>query len=163
MFDSLREEEEGFGGRLSPSRFDSVAALTWGTTINPMRYLVKARIKPGQEKALLQAIEQGRLGQGSVAGDEYLRNMAEARTSGDTARWVEVCYCDTPLAEERPYWEEYFELLDVKDAHPRSKCRDLNGTEPWACSDCDCTKRLEGKLRERGKPFVETLHENSER
>ena len=34
-----------------------------------MRYLVKAKVKPGKEKPLLEAIESGRLGQGPVAGD----------------------------------------------------------------------------------------------
>ncbi len=46
-----------------------------------MRYLVKAKVKPGKEKALLEAIESGRLGQGSVAGDEYLDDMQKARLS----------------------------------------------------------------------------------
>ena len=64
----------------------------------------------------------------------------------ETARWVEVCYCPTPLQEERPYWEQYFELTRVQDAHDRRKCRDENGTEPWACGECDCTARLEHKL-----------------
>ncbi len=73
------------------------------------------------------------------------------------ARWVEVCFCDTPLAEERPYWEEYFELLAVKDAYPGKNCRELNGVEPWACSNCDCTERLEERLRTRGKPFLKSL------
>jgi hypothetical protein len=69
-----------------------------------MRYLVTARVKPGWEADLLRAIEAGSLGAGSVAGDEYLRNMESARLCGDgTARWVEVCFCDVPLAEERPY------------------------------------------------------------
>jgi hypothetical protein len=69
-----------------------------------MRYLVKARVKPGQEKALLTAIEKGTLGQGSVAGDEYLHNMREARAAVDgTTQWVEVCFCNVPLEEERPY------------------------------------------------------------
>src|SRR5580765_7122420 len=76
-----------------------------------MRYLVKAQVKPGREKALLRAIADRTLGQGSVAGDEYLHNMQQARLADDgTARWVEVCFCATPLAEERPYWEEYVEL-----------------------------------------------------
>ena len=76
-----------------------------------MRYLVKARVKPGHEKALLQAIDQGTLGKGSVAGDEYLHNMREARlVANGTAHWVETCFCQTPLQEERPYWEKYFEL-----------------------------------------------------
>ena len=123
-----------------------------------MRYLVKARVKPGREKALLRAIQEGTLGKGSVAGDEYLHDMKTARVTDEgIAHWVEVCFCDTPLAEERPYWEEFFDLVTVKDAHSRKKCRDLNGTEPWACCDCDCTERLEAKLRITGSSFLEKL------
>jgi hypothetical protein len=123
-----------------------------------MRYLVRARVKPGHEADLLGAIEQETLGQGSVAEGEYLRNMREARLcAGETARWVEVCYCPTPLEEERPYWEEYFELTRVQDAHDRRKCRDENGSEPWACGDCNCTVKLEEKLKKSGTPFLESL------
>ncbi|HTR65589.1 MAG TPA: hypothetical protein VMH85_07440 [Terriglobales bacterium] len=123
-----------------------------------MRYLVRASVKPGCEQALLDAIERETLGRGSVAGDEYLRNMREARVLPDaTARWVEVCYCPTPLQEERPYWEEFFELRRVQDAHDRRNCRDHNGSEPWACGDCDCTHRLEEKLKAEGTPFLESL------
>src|SRR5688500_224113 len=119
-----------------------------------MRYLVRARLKAGRADALRHAIEEETLGCGSVAGDEYLRNMQDAQRSDDGAvRWVEVCYCPTPLEEERPYWEEYFELVKVKDAHARRNCRDENGTEPWACGECDCTVRLEERLRQSGCPF----------
>jgi hypothetical protein len=125
-----------------------------------MRYLVTARVKPGREAALLKAIEDGTLGAGSVAGGEYLRNMTDARLREDgSLRWVEVCFCATPLAEERPYWEEYFELVKVQDAHTRSRCRDENGTEPWACCDCDCSRKLEDRLAARGRPFLEVLRE----
>ena len=96
-----------------------------------MRYLVRARVKPGRETDLIEAIEQETLGRGSVAEGEYLRNMQDARLYADgTARWVEVCYCPTPLQEEQPYWEQYFDLTRVQDAHDRRKCRDENGTEP---------------------------------
>jgi hypothetical protein len=123
-----------------------------------MRYLVTARVKPGKEADLLRAIEDGTLGTGSVAGDEYLRNMREARLCEDgKAKWVEICFCATPLAEERPYWEEFFELVQVKDAHARQRCRDENGTEPWACCDCDCTNRLEAWLSGRGQSFLDVL------
>ena len=123
-----------------------------------MRYLVKARIKPGREAALERAIDEKTLGKGSVAGDEYLWDMAQARVDQrQSVTWVEVCFCQTPLAEERPYWEEYFELLSVKDAHARRNCRDLNGQEPWACCECDCTKRLEERLAKIGEPFLEKL------
>jgi hypothetical protein len=126
-----------------------------------MRYLVKAKVKPGRESALLQAIQDGSLGHGSVAGDEYVYDMEQARLAEDgSAHWVETCFCSTPLQEERPYWEEYFQLLSVKDAHNRKHCRDWNGTEPWACSNCDCTKRLEQRLSQRGESFLEQLKRN---
>jgi hypothetical protein len=123
-----------------------------------MRYLVTARVKPGRERALLDAIEAGTLGRGSVAEGEYLRNMTDARIRTDgTLRWVEVCYCDIPLNEERPYWEEYFDLVRVQDAHGRHRCRDLAGSEPWACSECDCTDELEQRLQNQGEPFLAAL------
>ena len=119
-----------------------------------MRYLVTARVKPGRREALEEAIDTGSLGAGSIAGSEYHDNMATARELADgRVKWVETCFCATPLAEERPYWEEYFELLSVSDAHARSRCRDANGSEPWACCDCDCTERLEQRLSTQGKPF----------
>lgn len=123
-----------------------------------MRYLVTARLKPGQSEALESAIDEGRLGEGSVAGDEYLHNMDAARLLEDgRIQWVETCFCPTPLAEEREYWEEYFELQKVQDAHARSRCRDLNGEEPWACCDCDCTDRLEARLASKGCRFLDKL------
>jgi hypothetical protein len=115
-------------------------------------------VLPGRERALLKSIDDGTLGQGSVAEGEYLRNMADARLCEDgTARWVEVCYCPTPLLEERPYWERFLELTRVQDAHDRRRCRDHNGEEPWACGECDCTARLEKKLEKSGKPFLRSL------
>src|ERR1700719_4497079 len=127
-----------------------------------MRYLVRARVKPGREADLLDAIERQTLGQVSVAEGEYLRNMNDARLCPDqTARWVEVCYCPTPLQEERPYWEEYFDLTRVQDAHDRRNCRDENGAEPWACGDCDCTARLEQKLKTTGRTFLEILRSDA--
>ncbi len=43
----------------------------------------------------------------------------------------------------------------VQDAHARSRCRDLNGTEPWACGDCDCSARLEAPpCRRRARIFA---------
>ena len=119
-----------------------------------MRYLVTARVKPGESDALARAIDEGTLGEGSIAGDEYFRNMASARQLDDgRVQWVEVCYCATPLAEEREYWEPYFTLEKVQDAHARSRCRDLTGTQPWACGDCDCSARLEARLETKGRPF----------
>ena len=128
----------------------------------PMRYLVKARVKRDRAKPLLDAIDQDTLGKGSIAGDEYRYDMEQARVApAGIATWVETCFCDVPLEEERPYWEQYFELLSVKDAHSRHNCRHENGTEPWACSDCDCTEKLEATLRSQGKAFLEGLRASS--
>jgi len=81
-----------------------------------MRYLVRGRVKSGKKKALLEAVETGALGRGSIAHDEFLRCMGEARlTPEGQVRWLEVCYCreafgpGNELAEELPYWREYFE------------------------------------------------------
>jgi hypothetical protein len=127
-----------------------------------MRYLVTARVKSGKDAALRDAIDEGTLGEGSIAGDEYLRNMEKARTDEKgRVKWVEVCYCPTPLAEEREYWEEYFDLEKVQDAHARSRCRDLNGQEYWACGDCDCSEKLEGRLAARGESFLAKLRKSS--
>ena len=126
-----------------------------------MRYLVKAKLKSDKSKLLLRSIDNGTLGQGSIAGDEYIYNMSEARMKPDgVATWVETCFCDPPLAEERPYWEQYFELLSVKDAHSRRNCRHENGSEPWACCDCDCTKTLEERLRGHGESFLQQLRQD---
>ena len=123
-----------------------------------MRYLVKARVKDGRGDALANAITDGSLGRGSIAGDEYRHDMEMARVNAKgEAQWVETCFCDPPLEEERPYWQKYFDLLSVKDAHSRRNCRHENRTEPWACCDCDCTKRLEEKLSQTGKSFLQEL------
>jgi hypothetical protein len=128
-----------------------------------MRYLVTARLRPGKAQDLKQAIAAETLGRGSVAEGEYLRNMEEARQRPDgRVHWVEVCYCSTPLAEERPYWEDYFDLERVQDAHARSKCRDENGSEPWACGDCDCTAKLEQRMKTWGPAFLPTLDRNGD-
>lgn len=123
-----------------------------------MRYLVQGKLKSGQAASLLRSIDNGTLGRGSIAGDEYLHNMNEARLSdAGVATWVETCFCDPPLAEERPYWEAYFELISVRDAHARRTCRHENGTEPWACCHCDCTKKLEARLATQGGSFLQKL------
>jgi len=77
-------------------------------------------------------------------------------------QWVEVCYCPTPLAEERDYWEEYFRLEKVQNAHDAGRCRDLSGEAPWSCGDCDCSARLEARLAATGEPFLECLTSGTE-
>ena len=56
---------------------------------------------------------------------------------------------------------QYFELLSVKDAHSRRTCRHENGSEPWACCDCDCTKKLEERLATQGNSFLKELRQTN--
>ena len=128
-----------------------------------MRYLVRARLKSEMRAPLVDAIAHGTLGIGSIAGGEYLRNMACARQLQDgTVRWVEVCYCPTPLAEERLYWEEYFDLIKVQDAHAQTRCQDSMGEKPWSCNNCDCSKRLAAKLATTGTSFLDNLRQEDQ-
>ncbi len=84
--------------------------------------------------------------------------MEAARLLPDgRVQWVEVCYCAEPLAEERPYWEAYFDLLRVIDAHARSQCRHETGDEYFACGQCDCTVRLERGLCRKGARLFEAV------
>jgi hypothetical protein len=120
-----------------------------------MRYLVKAILKSNKAKALKNAIEKKLLGKGSVAGLEYIRDMQHARIDdNDNIWWVEVCFCDPPLAEERPYWEEYFELLDITDAANRLKCKHETGENRWSCVNCACARQTEADLCLIGKSFL---------
>jgi len=128
-----------------------------------VRYLIKAKVKSGQCAGLLKAIDNRTLGRGSIAGDEYLYDMETARVNRrGEACWVETCFCDPPLEEERPYWEKYFELLSIKDAHARRNCRHENGSEMWACCNCDCTNRLDAKLVRSGTSFLAKLRASKE-
>ena len=107
--------------------------MTDATTLlnSIMRYLVKAKVKEGKHGALLRAIDNETLGRGSIAGDEYRYNMEQARVAPDgTARWVETCFCDPPLAEERPYWEKYFELSERerRALSPQLPARERDGS-----------------------------------
>jgi hypothetical protein len=112
-----------------------------------MRYLVTARVRPGADEALARAIDDGTLGQGSIAGDEYFRNMAAARQMDD-GRAVGRSLRDT-LAEEReaePVFHPRQVRTRMRAAAPRS---DRHGAV--ACGDCDNSARLE--RLETGRPF----------
>lgn len=128
-----------------------------------MRYLVRGRVIPGKGAALLRAIETGELGRGSIAHGTFLQCMKEARlTEEGEVRWLEVCYCREAfgpgyeLAEELPYWEAYFENIDVRFARKPEDCEGYP-----VCGDCACTEKLEAKLENLGAPFLECLKEQA--
>jgi hypothetical protein len=123
-----------------------------------MRYFVKAILRKDKRYQLKKAIDDGKLGAGSIAGGEYIRDMKHARLLHDgSAEWIEVCFCNPPLDEERPYWEEYFELREITDATDRKICKHETGELPWSCVNCNCTKKQEKELMKFGKSFYESL------
>ena len=124
-----------------------------------MRYLVTARLRPGKASALAAAISDGTLGDGSVAGDEYVRNMEAARLREDgRVQWVEVCYCPTPLARRAAsIGRRIFISTKCRTRTREPAAATDTGEEPWACGDCDCTERLETRLNAMGCRFLDRL------
>jgi hypothetical protein len=123
-----------------------------------MKYLVKGRLRTSKKDKLLDAIKNNRLGAGSVAFGEYVKNMHQARLLDDGyVCWIEVCFCPTPLKEEISYWQEYFEDIVIKNAVSHSNCKDSNGTSKRACFDCSCDEKLEQRLLTWGKQFLTTI------
>lgn len=115
---------------MSPSRASS--APFPGPYPAIKRYHVRIRLKEGRvgRSGKRLSIAVWGLGRGSVAGGEYLRNIGQARLMpDDNVEWVEVCYCATPLEEERSYWEAFFDLLIVSDAHDQRFCKHESGRE----------------------------------
>ena len=124
-----------------------------------MRYLVKARIKPGREKKLLQAVAQGTLGLGSIAGDEYIDDMRHARLRQDgTAEWVEVCYCATPLEEgSAPTGEDFFDLISVPGRSCRRNCRHENGSNAGPAAIAHAPRNWKSASKKPDRPFLKAL------
>jgi hypothetical protein len=120
-----------------------------------MKYLVKAKVKESSRPDLLQEIIDGTLGKGAVAFGEYVKNMKQARVLDDgTVCWIEICFCHTPLNEEKPYWEKYFKEIMIENAQNPKYCQDSNGELKRACFECSCTEELEEKMLSLGKPFI---------
>jgi hypothetical protein len=119
-----------------------------------MRYLVKARVKSGREPHLVRAIDDGTLGEGSIAGDEYLHHVEHARVSDQgVVTWVETCFCYPPLAEERPYWEEYFELLSVKDGTLGARAGTRTEQRRGPAATAIALRSSKGGFRRKGHRF----------
>ena len=73
-------------------------------------------------------------------------------------RWIEVCYCREAfgpggeLLEELPYWQEFFEDIDIRYTTTLEKCEGYP-----SCGDCECTDKLEPKLERMGRRFYAAL------
>jgi len=38
----------------------------------------------------------------------------------------------------------------------------MDGSEPWACSSCDCTEKLEAKMQGWGRQFLKLLRSQTQ-
>ena len=66
------------------------------------------------------------------AGVRVGKSAAKARIGVDgVCTWVEVCFCPAPLQEEKPYWEDYFDLVRIQDAHARTRVAATPWSQPW--------------------------------
>ena len=62
------------------------------------------------------------------------------------------------FANRRP---KHRQITRPLPAHARHKYRDENGTERWACGECDCTDKLEARLSSSGTSFLAALRQMS--
>jgi hypothetical protein len=117
-----------------------------------MRYIMGARVRPDRRAELLEALENGRFGEGFPYGD-----LGEVLCSGrvdqsGTIRWVEVCYCreyfGVAMNEELPFMEEFLTDIEIADARSPRYCKGYP-----ECNDCDCTR----KVRFVGEPLLDYL------
>jgi hypothetical protein len=117
-----------------------------------MRYLLRARVRPERKSVLLQALADGRFGEGFPYGD-LGKVLCAGRVDGSgVIRWVEVCYCreyyGVGMHEELPYLEQYLTDIEVVDARSPRYCKGYP-----ECNDCVCTR----KVRFEGEPLLEHL------
>ncbi len=117
-----------------------------------MRYLISGKVRPEKRRALLDAIESGRFGEGFPYGDLGRVLCAGHVDPSGAVRWVEVCYCrefsGVVLEAEIGYFEEFLTDVTIADARNPQSCDGYP-----ACNDCDCTR----KIRFPGEPFLDYL------
>jgi hypothetical protein len=108
-------------------------------------------VEPGKERDLVSAINDGTRGKGSIAGDEYLNDIEQARVDDHgVASWVETAFA-IRLSPKDALLGSVFPLAQREGCALPSEFPDEDGTEPWASCDCDYTKKLEKRLATQAK------------
>ena len=115
---------------------------------------------PGQQPVAMLAVQRQNI---QAAGDVVHRHvylgavdLGERRVGDDVGRRA-VAHQRALVQQQQAVAVQGGDIEVVQDAHDRGRCKDENGTEPWACGDCDCTERLERKLESTGEAFLPTL------
>ena len=120
-----------------------------------MRYLVTARVKPGQRRGARsrdrRRLARPRLGRRRRVPAQHGRGARSSTTAACSGSRSATARRRSPKSANtgRP---------TSRSTRCRTRTRAAaaaisNGTEPWACSDCDCTARLEAHLARKGRPF----------
>lgn len=80
-------------------------------------YLVKGRFHPGRQEALREWLTSGEIAAMRPFGPSLSGALEQARWEEPTgkAAWEVVCFCPTPLADERPaVLDRFFAELEVQ-------------------------------------------------
>lgn len=106
-----------------------------------MRYILSARVIPGQEIALKVALDNGTFGNGFPFGD-LGESLRECRVSPEgLLRWTETCYCreysQVAMIMELEYFEPYLHAIEIADARDPRYCKGYPH-----CNDCLCTRTI---------------------
>lgn len=99
-------------------------------------YLVKARLYPGRKEALREWLTSGQIAAMRPFGPSLSGALQGARWEEPTGKavWEVVCFCPTPLADERTaVLDRFFEDLEVQVVAPGEGWRQVNHLPPlWA-------------------------------
>ena len=96
-----------------------------------MLYLVTGTFRPEKMREFCEKLTDGTIEGFEPDGREIVASMKRAHVIGEqTARWVESCYCATPLAHEREtVYDHYFSTLEAEEV---TVAPTLSGPSFWA-------------------------------
>ena len=82
-----------------------------------MHYTVQARLIPDTAADLLRKLTDGTVAQQKPYGREVVASMKRAVVDAEgVVRWSEVCYCPTPLEQERAnVYDQHFTGIETRE------------------------------------------------
>ena len=83
-----------------------------------MHYTVRARLIPETAAEFLRKLTDGSVAQQEPYGREVVASMKRAVVDAEgVVRWSEVCYCPTPLEQERAnVYDQHFTAIETQEA-----------------------------------------------
>ena len=82
-----------------------------------MHYTVQARLIPETAADLLRKLTDGTVTRQKPYGKEVVASMKRAVVDAEgVVRWSEVCYCPTPLEQERAnVYDQHFTAIETQE------------------------------------------------